>query len=153
MQLFCAKNHILGGGVIVNRGGWKSLTRKFEFTKNLHEFERITAIWENILESLKKCQAKKNQNFSSIRVLKFEANFHILGNKGSLVEIYFSLGAENVYLAIFFILIWFEALVILHRCAKIAKLKKFSDTSTGCSKSDILTFFYQNVKTSSPLIK
>ena len=28
-------------------GGWKSLTQ------NLHEFERIRAIWENILESFK----------------------------------------------------------------------------------------------------
>ena len=28
-------------------------TRKFESTQNLHEFERIRAIWENILESFK----------------------------------------------------------------------------------------------------
>ena len=31
----------------------KNLTKKFEFTENLHEFERIRAIWENILESFK----------------------------------------------------------------------------------------------------
>ena len=30
-----------------------------------------------------------------------------------------------------FILIWFEALVILHRYAKKAELKKFSDKSTA----------------------
>ena len=37
------ENHKLGGGHN-NWGGWKSLTKKFEFTQNLHEFERIRAI-------------------------------------------------------------------------------------------------------------
>ena len=36
-----------GRGVIINWGGWKSLTKKFEFTQNLHEFERIRAILAN----------------------------------------------------------------------------------------------------------
>ena len=45
------ENHKLR--VIINWGGWKSLTKKFEFTQNLDEFERIRAIWENILESFK----------------------------------------------------------------------------------------------------
>ena len=27
---------IYGGGGIINCGGWKSLTKKFEFTQNLH---------------------------------------------------------------------------------------------------------------------
>ena len=36
---------------MINWGGWKSLTKKFEFTQNVHEFERIRAIWENIIES------------------------------------------------------------------------------------------------------
>ena len=38
------KNHILRG-VVTNRGGWKSLTKRFEFTQNMNEFERIRAIW------------------------------------------------------------------------------------------------------------
>ena len=37
----------------MNWGGWKSLTKKVEFTQNLHEFERTRATWENILESSK----------------------------------------------------------------------------------------------------
>ena len=59
------------------------------------------------------------------------------------MEICILLGEEKGYLAIFFILIWFVALVILHRYAKKAKLKKCSDTSIGGSKPDILTVFYQ----------
>ena len=38
---------------MINWGGWKSLTKKFQFTQNLHKFERIRAIWGKISESLK----------------------------------------------------------------------------------------------------
>ena len=42
-------------------GGWKSLTKKFELTQNLHEFERIGAILENknILKVPKGMQCNK----------------------------------------------------------------------------------------------
>ena len=33
----------------MNGGGW-NLTNKFEFNQNLHEFERIRAILEKLLE-------------------------------------------------------------------------------------------------------
>ena len=45
------KNHKLG--VIMNWGGWESPTKKFEYTQNLHRYERIREIWENISESFK----------------------------------------------------------------------------------------------------
>ena len=43
---------VIVGGLIVGRG-WKSRTKKFEFSKNLPEFERIRAILENFSESSK----------------------------------------------------------------------------------------------------
>ena len=49
----------------------------------------------------------KKLHFTLKRVLKFEANFHTW---------------EKGYLAIFFVLIWSVALVILHRDAKKAML-------------------------------
>ena len=33
--------------VIIYSCGWKCTTKEFEFTQNLHEFERIRATWEN----------------------------------------------------------------------------------------------------------
>ena len=48
------------GGVIINWGGWKSLTK---YTQNLHEFERIRAIWENYSESSKMKWLVNNRNF------------------------------------------------------------------------------------------
>ena len=36
---------------IINWAGWKSLTKKFEFTQNLHEFEIIRGILEKLTES------------------------------------------------------------------------------------------------------
>ena len=40
------KNYKLGV-VIINWGRWKNLTKRFEFTQNLHEFERIRATLKN----------------------------------------------------------------------------------------------------------
>ena len=46
------ENSKLGG---YNKLGWveKSWRKSSNLPKNLHEFERIRAIWENILESFK----------------------------------------------------------------------------------------------------
>ena len=38
---------------MINWGGWKSLTKEFEFTQNMHEFERIGAIMDTFSENSK----------------------------------------------------------------------------------------------------
>ena len=55
---------------MINWGGWKSLTKNYEFTQNLHEFERIRAIWENISESFQNyCSNFLNGKKSKFRKL------------------------------------------------------------------------------------
>ena len=77
----------------MNRGYWNISEKKFEFTQNLHEFERIRAILEKLSEISKifhfsfflklgchnklKCLVK-NRNFEIAvrRVSKIQHNFH-----------------------------------------------------------------------------
>ena len=59
---------------------WKSLTKKFEFNQNLHEFERIRAIWENVTVGRELFQFDKNlfEKFSAL-IKKHDEENHISG--------------------------------------------------------------------------